>query len=185
MATYVQRQELTRSHLSKAIPSIFTESSRLPETARERKVIVGWSDQVVIFQGISALERKWMVNHSSTVSVPQTDAQYLNQLDILQQWYVFRGERIEILRFLERYPFLVSLLVEAYYNIVEYFPHSLVFLTVISDPEEFGTDQLIASIATDQGPEEAADALGHFDKKWWLNSLKRAQGKLCITLESR
>jgi len=73
--------------------------------------------------------------------------------------------------------------VETYYNIVEYIPHSLVFLAVVTDPEEFGTDQLIASIATDLGPEEAADALSHFDKKWWLNSLKRAQGKLCITLE--
>ena len=114
-----------------------------------------------------------------------SDAQYLSLLHVLQRWYVFRGERVEVLRFLERYPFLVPLLVETYYNIVEYIPHSLVFLAVVTDPEEFGTDQLIASIATDLGPEEAADALSHLDKKWWLNSLKRAQGKLCITLESQ
>ncbi len=114
---------------------------------------------------------------------PEENAEYLNQLHVLQQWYVFRSERTEILRFLERNPFLVSLLIEAYYNIVKYISHSLVSLEVVHDPEEFGTSQLIAFIATDLGPDEATDALSHFDKKWWLNSLERAQGKLCITLE--
>ena len=101
------------------------------------------------------------------------------------EWYVFRGERTGILRFLEKYPFLVSLLVEVYPHIKEFFPHSLVYLTVATDPEEFGTDRLIAFIATDLEPDDALDALSAFDKKWWLNSLKRTQGKLCITLEFR
>ena len=72
---------------------------------------------------------------------------------------------------------------EVYLHIEEFFPHSLVYLTVSTDLEEFGTDRLIAFISTNLDPDNALDALSAFDKKWWLNSLKRAQGKLCITLE--
>lgn len=122
---------------------------------------------------------------ASALSVPQVDARYLRQLSLLQQWYVFRDERTRILRFLERYPFLVPSLVEVYPHIEEFFPHSLVYLTIATDQEEWGIDRLVAFIATDLDPDEALDALSTFDKKWWLNSLKRAQGKLCITLEFR
>jgi hypothetical protein len=87
------------------------------------------------------------------------------------------------MRFLERYPFLVPLLIEAYRNIQRCFPLSLVYLTVISDPEEFGTDQLTAFIATNLEPERAIDALNNFDKTWWLKAVKRTQGKFCVTLE--
>ncbi len=103
--------------------------------------------------------------------------------EMFQQWYVFRGGRTEMLRFLEKYPYLVSLLLEAYLHIEEFFPHSLVYLAVSTDLEEFSTDRLIAFISTDFDPDNALDALSAFDKKWWLSSLKRAHGKLCITLE--
>ncbi len=183
MTTIVQHQKSTRSIFSKAMPSAYVEFSVLPDTRNRIKFFVGWLDQTIISQGISGLERFWMVKHAPTISILQADAQYLDQLHILQRWYAFRSERTEILRFLEKYPFLVSLLVEAYYNIVTYVPHSLVYLDVITDPEEFGAEQLIAFIATDLDPDEATNALSYFDKKWWLNSLQRAQGKLCITLE--
>ena len=90
-----------------------------------------------------------------------------------------------MLRFVEKYPFLVSLLLEVYSHIEEFFPRSLVYLTVSTDLEEFSTDRLTVFISTDLDPDSALDALSDFDKKWWLNSLKRAQGKLCITLEFR
>jgi hypothetical protein len=176
----MQYQQSTQSILSKEIFPTFT---RPPETISELNAPVNWSSRTIVSQGVSELERHWMVTGASTISVPQTDVQYLDRLHVLQRWYVFRSDRLEILHFLERYPFLVSLLVGAYYNILKYFPYSLVFLTTVTDPEEFGADQLIASIATDLGPDEATDALNTFDKNWWLNSLKRAQGKLCITLE--
>ena len=35
------------------------------------------------------------------------------EIELLERWYTFR-ERAEVLWFLERYPFLVSLLLEAY-----------------------------------------------------------------------
>lgn len=113
----------------------------------------------------------------------RNDAHYVNPLRALEERYIFRGDRSEIVRFLERYPFLISLLTEAYSNIMKYFPNPSVFLTVSTDPEEFGADQLVAFIATNMGPDEASDALSSFDKKWWLNALRWAQGKLCITVE--
>ena len=140
---------------------------------------------MIVSQEISEIERPLFGTGGSALSVPQVDAKYLKQLDLLQQWYVFRGERTGILRFLERYPFLVPLLVEAFYNIQKFFPYSLIYLMVSTDPEESGTDRLVAFISTDLGPDEALDALSAFDKRWWLNSLKGSQGKLCITLEFR
>jgi len=145
--------------------------------------MASWSSQTAGVQGVTELVRSWMLSSDLTISVPRTDVQYLDRLHVLQRWYFFRGERVDILRFLERYPFLVSLLIEAYYYIVEFFPRSPVYLAITADPEEFGRDQLTVFIATDLGPDEAVEVLSRFDKKWWLNSLKRAQGKLCITLE--
>jgi hypothetical protein len=113
----------------------------------------------------------------------RNDAKYFNPLRAVEERYVFRGDRSEIMQFLERYPFLVSLLTEAYSNIVKYFPNPSIFLSVATDPEEFGADQLVASIATNMGPDEATDALSTFDKQWWLNALNWAQDKLCITVE--
>lgn len=140
---------------------------------------------MIISQEISEIECPLFGTGASALSVPQVDAKYLRQLRILQQWYIFRGERAEMLRFLEKYPFLVSLLLEVYSHIEEFFPRSLVYLTVSTDLEEFSTDRLTVFISTDLDPDSALDALSDFDIKWWLNSLKRAQGKLCITLEFR
>lgn len=141
--------------------------------------------QTVVSQEISEIERPLYGTGAAALSVPQIDLEYLRRLSLLQQWYVFRADLIEILRFFEKYPFLVSLLVEAYSNIKEFFPYSLVYLMIATDSEEFGIDRLITFIATDLAPDDALDALSAFDKKWWLNSLKRTQGKLCIALEFR
>lgn len=154
-----------------------------PETVSDFQPQIDWWNPTVVSQRVSGIESTWRMAGVSTVSVPQTDAQYIEQLYTLQRWYLFRGDRLKTLRFLERYPFLVPLLVEAYRNIQRCFPLSLVYLTVISDPEEFGTDQLTAFIATNLEPEKAVDALSNFDKTWWLKAVKRTQGKFCITLE--
>lgn len=138
---------------------------------------------MIVSKDIRDMERHWMKQTSSTVSVPLADIQYRLQLQTLERWFIFRGERAETLYFLEMYPFLVPLLFEAYDEIGEHFSHPLIYLSVAGDPEEFTTDQLVVSIATTLNPEDAVHALGEFDKAWWLNSLKRAQGKLCITLE--
>jgi hypothetical protein len=164
---------------------IFTQLVGDFENVKELIAQLGLPFQMIVSQEILEIERPLFGTGASALSVPQVDARYLRQLSLLQQWYVFRDERTRILRFLERYPFLVPLLVEVYPHIEEFFPHSLVYLTVTTDPEEWGIDRLVAFIATYSDPDDVLDALSAFDKKWWLNSLKRAQGKLCITLEFR
>lgn len=173
----------TQTILSNNEKSIFTHFVEGLEDVKEFIAKSTRPYQTIISQEISAMERPLLGTGALALSVPQVDAKYLRQLGLLQQWYVIRGERTELLHFLEKYPFLVSLLLEVYLHIEEFFPHSLVYLSVSTDLEEFGTDRLIAFISTNLDPDNALDALSAFDKKWWLNSLKRAQGKLCITLE--
>lgn len=129
-----------------------------------------------VFHETQELEWIWTARGSSLTKISQKDIQHLEQL------YVFR-RRLDTLGFLEKYPFLVPLLIEAHYYIELFFPYSQIFLATVTDPEEFGSDQLVASIATNLDPEKATDALSIFDKTWWLKALKQAQGKLCITLE--
>jgi hypothetical protein len=112
---------------------------------------------------------------ASTVRAPVAEVQWLERL------YTFR-ERAEVLEFLEKYPFLVSLSLEAYGEIGNYFPDLQVYLEVVTDPEEINGSQLVIFIATNLAPDEAADRLERFDKGWWLDALDRAQGKLCITI---
>lgn len=101
---------------------------------------------------------------------------------LIKQKYCIR-EEITVFHFLEAHPFLAQLLLEAYPYIREYFSGAKVSLEVVDDPEEYGREQLVAFIKTDMEPEDAVEALSTFDKVWWLDSLKRARGNLCITVE--
>ena len=122
--------------------------------------------------------RIWQDIGTSTVRVHQGEIQWLERL------YTFR-ERSDVLWFLERYPFLVPLLLEAYGKIGDYFPYSQVFLEVVTDPEAVGDYQLVVFIATNFDPDEADDRFERFDEDWWLDALDQAQGVLCINLECR
>ncbi len=106
------------------------------------------------------------------------------EIPLLERLYRFR-ERLDVLGFLERYPFLIPLLLEAYGKIGEYFPYSQVFLEVVTDPEATNDYQLVLFIATNLDPDEADDRFERFDEDWWLDALDRAQGMLCINLEFR
>jgi len=105
-----------------------------------------------------------------------------NGLRGLERLYIFK-DQAEVSRFLEKYPFLVPLLLEAYGHIALHFPYSQVFLEVVSDPEASSDSQLVAFIATSLAPGEAVNRLDRFDDAWWLDALDRAQGKLCVHLE--
>jgi len=105
-----------------------------------------------------------------------------NLLSLVEQRYVLR-RRNEVIGFIETYPFLVPLLLEAYDKIVQHFGPSPVFLEVVTDPEAIGDRQLVAFIRTDLDPIEALASLDRFDKNWWLEVSHRSRGKLCIHLE--
>ncbi|KPJ64925.1 hypothetical protein AMJ44_11925 [candidate division WOR-1 bacterium DG_54_3] len=104
-------------------------------------------------------------------------------IQLLERHYVFR-QRDEVIGFLESHPFLVSLLLEARSKISVYFPeYPAVFLQLLIDPEIPKDVQLIASIRTNLSPDEALDRLNSLDEGWWLESIDRAQGELCIHVE--
>src|SRR5437868_9099861 len=92
-----------------------------------------WIDPTIPLQETQELEGVRIAKDASAIHIPQ---HYMQQLE---QLYIFRT-RSEILRFLEKYPFLFTLLLEARYNIGQHFPNSPVFLNVVTDSEEFGSD---------------------------------------------
>lgn len=105
------------------------------------------------------------------------------QPEALEKLYIFRRPP-EVMEFLEAYPFLVSLLTEAYDKIGEYFgPKPDVVLEVVTDPEVDDDRQLVAFIQSGVDPVEALLKLDQFDKGWWLKASHRSRGKLCIHLE--
>src|SRR2546427_7658944 len=103
------------------------------------------------------------------MQISQDDIQYLERL------YIFR-ERLEILRFLEQYSFLVPILVESWSTIRNYFTHPRLFLEVVVDPEAVDEEQLVIFITTSMQPDEASGSLDRFDDDWWLDALERTHG---------
>jgi hypothetical protein len=96
--------------------------------------------------------------------------------------YSYR-DRGEVLRFLEKYSFLVPLLLQAPGKISDHFPDPRLTLEVMADPEAVKDRQLLLSIATELSADDAAQRLDRLDESWWLDAVGRAQGKLCIIVE--
>ena len=95
--------------------------------------------------------------------------------------YSLKG-KAAVIQFLDEYPFLIPLLLEARKNIRAHFPNSEVSLEVIVDPEAEDDDQLLASVSTSLGAEDVYRRLKEFDRAWWLDALGRSQGLLCISV---
>ena len=77
---------------------------------------------------------------------------------------------------------MIPLLLEAREKIDVYFPNPEVLLEVIADPEAEGDYQVLASVSTGLGAEDAYRRLKEFDRAWWLDELGRSQGLLCISV---
>ena len=104
----------------------------------------------------------WRQAGASTVLAP------LYYISSLEQLYIFRKPE-EVSRFLQVYPFLVPLLLEAHDRIGAYFgPRQEVVLEVVTDPEAVADRQLVAFIQTELHPVEALDRLDQLDEDWWL-----------------
>ncbi|MBC8265123.1 MAG: hypothetical protein H8E47_13495 [Anaerolineales bacterium] len=169
-------QEPVRSASQGALFLLPKQAQWSPGPKRVSANVTDWPIFAVALREPLESIRTWQEVGASTVRVPQAVIQWLERL------YTFK-ERSEVLWFLDRYPFLASLLLEAYYEIEKHFPYSQVFLEVVTDPEEIDDYQLVASIATNFAPNEAVDRLEQFDEDWWLDALDRAQSKLCIDVE--
>ena len=132
----------------------------------------GNADAVPVLDGIQ--EQVIDVTSSGIIS--------LSGSDFLERLYTFR-DGVNVRAFLVRYPFLISLLLEANPHLRRHFPEQRIFLEVISDPETIDSSQLVALIVETPSPDEAFDKLERFDKEWWISAVGRAKGKLCINVE--
>jgi len=82
----------------------------------------------------------------------------------LWQLYTFRRPE-EVSQFIEVYPFLVPLLVEAHSRIRDYFgARPQVILEVVTDPEVQGLVEMFGYVVTSLAPEEAGKRLQQFDR---------------------
>ena len=88
-----------------------------------------------------------------------------------------------MIAFLEQYPFLGPLLVEAHDHIHRYFEEPQLLLEVVIDPEAIDADRLVAYVATRLSVEEALDRLHQLDEGWWLDAFERGQRKLLIDVD--
>lgn len=101
----------------------------------------------------------------------------------IADWYTVLQPQA-VCKFIRRHPSLADLLIEAYAPLTDSFgPNPQVLLSVISDPEEAGLDELVGSIRTPLEPDEALERLDAFDEYWFLDQLNRANGKLNFNLD--
>lgn len=139
-----------------------------------------------IYSGADKLKdkhRKHRFNMTDVVQGGIIPTSPISQTDIesLKKLYTFR-EPTEVLHSLEKYPFLVPLLLEAKGHVRYYFPASPLFLEYVPEPE-IDNHLLALHIGTDLDSESAMDTLEQLYKDWWVNVSIHSQGKLCIDVE--
>lgn len=104
-------------------------------------------------------------------------------IEFLEKLYTFQG-KTEVLQFLEKYPFLVPILLEGYEPTRKYFPDAPLFLSVITDPEAASKDDDMLWVyierPLDLDTEKAIDTLEQLDDDWWIDAEERGQGKIFI-----
>jgi len=106
-----------------------------------------------------------------------------SDLQAVERLYMLRRPS-EATRFLVDNPFLFPVLEEAFEQIRNCFGKSVqVILTVVTDPEIAGDQELVIFIRTNLSPDEAFKKLEQLDGGWWLNAPANVREKLCIDVE--
>ncbi|MBX3276440.1 MAG: hypothetical protein KF868_00420 [Acidobacteria bacterium] len=96
--------------------------------------------------------------------------------------YQFR-DYSQVREFLQKNPFLVNVLLEAFSEIRSHFGGSTqIALEVVTDPED-GDQQLFAYILTPLAARDALALRDRLDEEWWFLALECTDGQLIIDLE--
>ncbi len=111
-----------------------------------------------------------------TTGLAQADVQRMEEL-----YYI--KDRAEVLAYIEKYSFLMPLLLEAPEKIKNFFPASELFLKVVIDREEPDWVELAIYINVSCVGKEAHEKLTRLDEEWWLDASDQAKSKLFINLE--
>jgi len=96
-------------------------------------------------------------------------------------FYKFR-DKVEVVGFVNKNPFLEPLLLQATSHIYAYFPKAIPVLEVMSDPET-NERQLLLSVKTDLEIEEAIENFKELQGSWWFPNRYRANSTMMIDLE--
>lgn len=116
-----------------------------------------------------------MASHTTTRSWPD--------LSQIEATYAL-PDHDPVVRYLERYAFLIPILVEASEIIPRFFPKGTkVALRLIPDREAMAHEDLFGIIHTSLPPDEALDRLDQLDEAWWLATAVSARGKLTLDVE--
>jgi hypothetical protein len=102
------------------------------------------------------------------ISAPRVAPFLISQSDIetLEKSYIFR-DKTEVIDFINKYPFLLPVVLEAPVQISNYFPEQKLLLQVINDPEIPNYVHLVLSIIlTDLDPDEAMDREDELRRNW-------------------
>ncbi|MBC7823257.1 MAG: hypothetical protein H7126_05170 [Candidatus Parcubacteria bacterium] len=116
------------------------------------------------------------MSNTVPVSLSQT------QIATLEKSYTLK-QRLEILRFLEGSPEIVSTLLEAPVSIQHYFPTEKLFLDIRVDPEVANYQEIVLVILTSLDPQEALKRQRHLDQDWWRGISGQVWDHLCVLLE--
>jgi hypothetical protein len=91
---------------------------------------------------------------------------------------------LQIVKFLNKKPEILSWLLKSYQEIRKYFPTEKLRLSYSTDPEIPQWEKLVLAICV--SPEFSEDAfkkLDTFDENWWLDASSKANVNLCIDVD--
>jgi hypothetical protein len=90
-----------------------------------------------------------------------------------------------IAEFLEQYPFVASLLLEALGPLRKQFgEHNNPVLELLAEEDVPGFTELFATVRTTLSPAEASAKLDAFDHEWWLDASINSASRLNFSVES-
>lgn len=103
----------------------------------------------------------------SKIKISRIPKKYL--IARLSKIYELR-EPLNTLKFITKYPGILSLIFEAHLEIRKYFLDEKLVLEVISDTEFSSWQKLVISIFTKKNADEAFNRLNLLDENWWLDA---------------
>ncbi len=93
-------------------------------------------------------------------------------------------DRSAVEAFIDRHPFLTSLLERAPAAIQARFgPHAGLRLEVLADPDAEGAEHLYLFIRTGDDFEDVLRRRGRLDDEWWLDAMLDARGHMTLDVE--
>ncbi len=102
-------------------------------------------------------------------------------VDSLARLYRLEDEQ-QVRAFVDRFPFLAVLLLEAHEAISVLFPDSPASLSIHRYHDEIEEEELVVWIHTSLSVDAAMDRLDALAESWWLDNMGRAEGKLGFDL---